>query len=129
MRARRSPEGVSASISACISLRHLGPSLVPQMPRKECRVRRISASRCRSPSNGAAASWARAGPAWHAEMRMRAARNCLNMKGIRDVRDMPSQCAGSKARGGPGHEPESAQEHATRGLDDLKEASGDLEIA
>ena len=32
--ARRSPEGVSASASACISLRHLAPSLLPQMPRR-----------------------------------------------------------------------------------------------
>src|SRR5258708_22288041 len=121
MRARRSPEGGSASISACIWLRHLPPSLVPQMPRRECRVPRISASRCRSPSNGAAASWPREGPARHAEMRMRAATRCLDMS----PQHMPFQCAGSKApaacRSGP--------EQGSGLPDDLRQAAGELEIA
>jgi hypothetical protein len=32
------PDGASASISACISSRHLLPSLAPQMPREYCRL-------------------------------------------------------------------------------------------
>ena len=56
-------------------------------------------------------------------MRMKAARKSLDMNG--PARDMPFQCAGSKAqaarrfRSAAGAEP----------LDDLSQAAGDLEIA
>src|SRR5260370_13243815 len=85
-------------------------------------------SRCKSPSNGAAASWARAGPEIDSEMRIRAARNCFDMNGSGDGRGMPFQGAGSKARRSLRISTRSGPEQATRRLDDLRQAAGQLEV-